>query len=196
MYRVVKKGVDKPPPFVSTLTLSHKFRYTNGSAIVALPVTRGNVLSSMLMAVTAGTAYRMIAAVKIVSVQAWAPPSTLPSTTELDLEWVGVNAPSTIISDSSMGVESAHIRTHPPRDSSATWWSLSGQSNETEQLMLLTAPVNSVFDVVMRLRLVENEAPSLSEAPALATPGKVYYDYLDGLTSGQLKPVGGLSVLP
>jgi hypothetical protein len=191
----------RPPPFTSTLSLTHKFRFlVSNDFPLAVPVTRANLLNLVVQATTASTSSRIFYAVRLRSIEAWSPPNTTITpgtfgTTELDIEWVGSFAPSTIKSGSSMGLENAHVNTGPPADSSAAWWSICG-SNETEQLVLLTAQAGTIFDVVLECRLMENEVPVAGDVPAGATPGKVYYDYLDGLASGNFKPVGQLSILP
>jgi hypothetical protein len=193
--RASKLREKRPPPFVSTLSFKHKFRFYSATAVSSLPITRLNMLNLYLNTPTATSSVRILAAVRLLSVEAWSPPASLPSTTELDIEWVGSYAPSTIKSDSSMGVLPAHIHTSPPKDSSAAWWSIVG-SNESEQLLLLTAAAETVWDVYCELRFVENEGPSAGDVPAGATPSKIYFNYLDGITTTKLAPVGGVSILP
>jgi hypothetical protein len=72
---------------------------------------------------------------------------------------------------------------------------MSGTSNVNEVLFALTVPANTVIDVRMDLRLVEAEAPTAGDVPTGATLGQLYGNYLDGLSSGKLTPVG-YTVLP
>jgi hypothetical protein len=68
-------------------------------------------------------------------------------------------------------------------------------SNEADQLFSLVLPADTVIDVLTSIRLVDNEASTAGEVPAGATPGTLYYDYLDGIASAKLAPVS-VSVLP
>jgi hypothetical protein len=149
----------------------------------------------LLVTPTAVTSVRLIEGIRLKKVEVWANPTALGSApTVISLEWLGQNAPSTLISDTSMGVLPAHIRAIPPKDSSAEWWSMSGHE-ETDQLFTLNLPSNCVIDVFTEIRLVEQEAPTAGDIPTAAVIGQVYGDYLDGLASGKLAP-DGLTALP
>jgi hypothetical protein len=67
--------------------------------------------------------------------------------------------------------------------------------NESDDLFVLNVPADSIIDVICELRLVEMEAPTAGDIPAGAAIGQIYGDYLDGLASGKLAPVG-LVALP
>jgi hypothetical protein len=184
------RSSNRPPPFVPTMSLSHRFRFTNGSNAGTFVITRAQLLNLVSMATTAVTTVRVFQGVRLKQIEIWANPTALgapPNT--LSVEWLGNNGPSTIHSDNSMGVLPAHVRTKPPARSSAQWWTLSN-FDETDQLFSLVLPADCVIDVTMELRLVENEAPIAGDIPAGASVGQLYGDYLDGLASGKLSPVG------
>jgi len=187
---------NRPPAFMPTLKVKHKFRFTSGGNAGTFTIERENLLDLYVMAATAATAFRIIEGIRLKSVEIWTNPVALgqaPST--CSVEWVGTNGPSTVISDTGMGVLPAHVFARPPPRSSDQWWSMSG-NNETDPLFTLVLPINSVIDVVCDLRLVELEAATpVTVAPTGATAGTVYGNFLDGLTSGKLTPVG-LTVLP
>jgi hypothetical protein len=67
--------------------------------------------------------------------------------------------------------------------------------SETDVLFNLTLPVNSVIDITVDMRMVEQENPVAGDIPAGAALGQVYGDYLDGIASGGLTPVG-YTVIP
>jgi hypothetical protein len=68
--------------------------------------------------------------------------------------------------------------------------------NETDQLFIMNAvPANTFIDVTLLLRLVEVENPTAGDVPAGAILGKLYGDYLDGITAALCQPVG-LTPLP
>jgi hypothetical protein len=185
----------RPPPFIPTILSTHNFRYVNNSVATAVPITRANLLNLVQVATTAITTTRIIAAVRLMSVEIWTPPPTTLGLAVCEVEWKGLNSPSTIKADNSMGVLPAHVHTSPPSDASERWWSVTG-SNETEQLFTITCSAFSVVDVVVKLRFVDDEAPAAGDIPAAATIGKVYYNYLDGLSSTTFIPSGGVAILP
>lgn len=180
----------QPPPFIPTLKLSHKFRFESGANTGTFSVTRANLLNLVLVATSAITTARLIEAVRLQSVEVWANPVALGAPpNNLFIEWLGENSPSTLIGDTGMGVRPPHVSAFPPSSSSNRWWSISGTS-ESDVLFILGLPTNSVVDVTVELRMVEMETPTAGEVPAGATLGQVYGDYLDGLASGKLTPVG------
>jgi hypothetical protein len=180
----------QPPPFIPTLSLVHKFRYVNGANSGNFNITRGNILNQVLVATTAATTVRIFQAMRLRSVEVWSNPVALGAApNSLQLEWLGENSPSTAINDSGMGVRPAHVVSSPPPSSSNRWWSISGTS-ETDVLFNLNIPTDCVIDVVCECRLVESETPTAGDIPAGATVGQVYGDFLDGLASGKLAPIG------
>jgi len=178
-----------PPPFVPTISLNHKFRFTNGANTGAYAITRAQLLNLVLYTPTAVTSVRLFQGVRLRKIEIWANPTALGAPpTVLNLEWLGENGPSTLISDTTMGVRPAHVLSKPPARSSAQWWSQSGQQ-ETDVLFSMLLPANCVIDVSLDLRLVETEGTTAGDVPAGAGVGQLYGDYLDGLASGKLAPV-------
>lgn len=183
------------PPFTPTIKFSHKFRYVNGTNAGSYTITRMNLLNQVLVATGATDAVRIFEAVRLRMVEIWANPTALGSApTTCSLEWLGMFGPSTVVSDTTMGVSPAHVRTSPPRASSDQWWSMSG-FNESDSLFTMVLPADCVIEVILDVRLVEQESPTLGDPVTGATPGQLYGDYLDGSSSGKLAPVG-FTVLP
>jgi hypothetical protein len=175
-----------PPPFVPTLALMHKFRFIDSTG-GSYTITRASLLNLIVTATSATTTVRLLEAVRLIKIRSWGSPSGATIETN-SIEWLGENSPSTLISDSSMGVRPAHISTCPPPSSFNQWWSMSG-SLETDDLFVVTTSVGTVLDITVEIRLVESEAPTAGPVPAGATIGKVYGVPLDGL-GGNLIPVG------
>jgi len=122
----------------------------------------------------------------------WCNPLALGSASDaIQLEWIGSYAPSTVVSDQTMGVSPAHFRTSPPKNSNADWWTNSGGSNEGVDMFILTYPASGcIVDVTLDCRMVESEAPTAGDNGAGLTLGQVYGDYLDGIGTAILAPVG------
>jgi hypothetical protein len=187
--------VVRVPQYVPTISLSHKFRYNSGANSGGFSITRARLLNLLQVATSAITTVRLIEGIRLRSVSMWTNPVALGmSPAALQLEWFGENSPSTLVSDISMGINPACIRTKPPRLSSSQWWSLSG-SQETDPLFSITVPANTIIDIVVDLRLVESEAPTAGDVPAGAVLGQLYGNYLDGIASAKLSP-DGYAVLP
>jgi len=186
----------QPPPFVPTIeVVPHTFRFSNAAGTGGSTINRRNLLNLIQVAVTATSTVRIIEGIRLRMVEMWANPTALgaaPNT--LQIEWIGENSPSTVISDTSMGVRPAHVRSSPPASSSNRWWSMSG-SLETDQLFSLILPANTIVDVTVDMRLVEQEAPTAGDIPIGATPGTLYGNFLDGNVTAVLSPVG-YTVIP
>jgi len=190
--------VDSPPEFVPTFAIGHKFRFATSALILSKPVTRAMLLNLYTMASTTTNQSRLITAIKINRVSMWGQPTALGSATaQVSVEWVGNNSPSTIHSDTSLGVRAAYVRSRPPANASCSWWSMSG-SSESEVLMNLSGPIGTVVDVDCSVRFVDDEGVVAGEAgtAAGAIAGTVYWNYLDGFASKTLAPVGGVRILP
>jgi len=186
----------QPPPFVPTVqVVSHTFRFSNAAGTGGSAINRRNLLNLILVATTATSTVRIIEGIRLSMVEMWANPPALGSApTTLQIEWIGENSPSTVISDTSMGVRPAHVRSSPPASSSNRWWSMSG-SQETDQLFSLILPANTIVDVTVDMRMVEQETPTVGDIPIGATVGQLYGDYLDGNITAVLAPVG-YTVIP
>ncbi len=183
-------GSIQPPPFVPTVRASHKFRFTSDANNGVYNIDRASLLNLLVVATSATTTVRLVEGIRLREVEMWSNPTALGSPpSSLQIEWTGENAPSVVISDTSMGVRPAHVRSRPPARSSAQWWSMSG-SQETDNLFQISVPQNSVIDLTVDLRFVEQESPTAGETPTGAALGHIYCDALDGVISGQLTPVG------
>jgi len=82
------------------------------------------------------------------------------------------------------------VSTGPPTNSSADWWSITGQ-NETEILMLINSPMGGILDLSVEARLVDDEAAIAGTATAAAL-GTVFYGRLDGSAAGVFTASGGV----
>jgi len=182
------------------MKFGHTFRFTNGANAGTFNLTGTGLLNLILMTPTAITSVRLFEAIKLRRVRIWANPTALGSApVTISLEWFGYNAPSTVVSDTTIGVSPAKINTRPPPNSSAAWWVTTGGmldgAGGQGNLATIILPADCVIDIDCQVRLVEQEAPHAGDVPAAATIGQIYGNYLDGFASGQAAPVGYI-VLP
>jgi hypothetical protein len=195
----LKTSLLDPPQFVPTLKTTQKFRFTADAAVSNVPVTRGNLLNLVEMADGITDTHRLYGAVRLKSIQMWAvPTSTATTPSTATVEWLGFNAPSTFVSDTSVSnARPLHVFTRPPANSSCKWWTIYNE-NEAEQLLAITCPQGSVVDIVLTMRLQDNEGDMGGESgtTGLATAGVIYLNYLDGFSSKLLKPLMANPVLP
>jgi hypothetical protein len=161
---------------------------TNGSS----PVTFQNLLDTINIALTAVTAVDLFDQVRVNFVEIWAAPSQGSAPAQVGLEYsgatVGASGDGRLYSDSSMGVEPAHVRAAPSRLSQAALW----QASSANTAFQLTCPIASIVDVDLSYRTVQSDAPvSVQNVPAGSTAGQLYYRGLDGraIATTQMPPV-------
>jgi hypothetical protein len=141
-----------------------------------------NLLDTINIAATAVTAFDLFDQVRVNFVEIWAVPVQGAAPQQVALEYsgaaVGTAGDGRLFSDSSMGIEPAHVRASPSRLSQAALW----QASSANTAFQLTAPVASVIDVDLSFRTVQSDAPvAVQNVPAGATAGQLYYRGLDGL---------------
>lgn len=194
--RIVGPNPSHPPSRNLTPLMTHVFRFQASTQASQVAVSRGGLLNLIGFGVLAtSTGARLFGAVKLRKIRVWSPIVSGFAPQLITVEWTGLNAPSSLHSDSSEGLTPATVHTSPPPDSSADWWSISGQ-NESEVLMLITCPSASIIDVTVDIRLADNES-AVSFAQATLASGQVGYGRLDGTgtnaSSGVLPASGGVS---
>lgn len=192
--RPVSSAISHPPQFQATKRFSEKSRYVAASATTST-ITRGMLLNHYVVN-TAGTTtqYRLLSAIRIKSISIWASTGTLGQTVTASVEWLSANGPSVIHSDTSVGTaEPLHVRTRPPTNSLASFWSLTG-SGESDALFYITTPANAVVDVEFEEVLQNGEAPVNTVTTNAGVVGTVYMLYLGGATSTVFAPVSYASL--
>jgi len=187
-----------PPPFVPTIHFTHKFRFANGTHSGTFTILRSNLLNLLQLSDSTLSSWRLIDAIRLKKVEVWANPVALGSApTTVSVEWLGENSPSTIVSDTSMGVRPAHVSTVPPPSSSNRWWSITG-SLETDDIFVLVLPADCVIDVSVDIRLFDLQtvgtAGDITNTESTFLGGALEFDFLDGTASGKLTPVGSVNI--
>jgi len=153
-------------------------------------VTFQNLLDTVLVARTTTALSQLFAAVRLNSVEVWSPTQPTASGDQLLLSTtvsvifdgltLGAQGDQKIHSDTSMGIQPAHVRARPdPRTQAGQFQAPSGNS-----AFRLFAPYGAIVDVSMSLRQpVLGNAIAATNAGAALTAGAVYFRGLDGLAA-------------
>jgi hypothetical protein len=67
-------------------------------------------------------------------------------------------------------------------------------TDESDPLFSVILPVSSIIQVKVAVRLVDQESPTAGDVPAGASVGQLYYNYLDGISTATLSPIGGTAL--
>jgi hypothetical protein len=182
------QAVAHPPQFVATKMITSRSRFRAAAANGALSVTRAILLNTLVMNSASGTTnYRLFSGIRLRSIEMWF--SSASSTTPISVEWTSTYGPSRIVSDSPVGTaQPAHVKSTPPPQSLASFWSLTGQ-NESEVVMILSYDTPAFIDITYDAILQNGEAAVSVTTTANGAVGRVYHTYLSGVTTTDLVPV-------
>jgi hypothetical protein len=191
-----------PPQFNSTIKVQRKARFqvtsvTTGSTTLSL--TRKMLLNHLVVATAANTCYRILSGIRLKSLTLWS--MGISNTSGLQyipvthsVEWTSTYGPSVIVSDTSMSVRPAFISTSPPKNSLASFWSLTG-FNETDVIAIIDYTPSTVIDMTYEVIIQNGESPVSATTTLTMTVGNLYMSYLDGLLgAGQISPVSYASI--
>lgn len=190
-----QSGISHPPSFAATVLTNRKARYTaTGGGYTALGVTRGVLLDHLLCCTLTTANARLLSGYKLNSIEMWTIGSSgVVAPTTCSVEWTSTYGPSRIVSDTSMSVAPAHLRTAPPPQSLASFWSLTG-SSESDVVCIINVPQGTVIDVTYSMILQNAETAVNVVTTTSNTTGNVYMTCFDGPTSfGYLKPQSYIS---
>jgi hypothetical protein len=171
-----------PRQFKSNVIFKHKFRFQSFAA-VTFTTLRSDLLGLLAMNLTSGTSNAsIIAGVKLNRVEMFAVGGSsvaAPFTPAVvSVEWLSNYGPSSEISDTGNAMTPAKVVSSPPRNSLASFWSLTG-INPTETLFTMVCPINCVVDVWVDLVLEDGESSLLYTTIAAGTAGQLYAGLLD-----------------
>ncbi len=192
--KMTNSVIPHPTQFNSTVRFTRKARFVCGTSSSTLNLTRAMLLNHLVVAKTTTTATRLLSGIRLAHIQIWYFPTGnaaseqyVPNT--VSVEWTSTYGPSVIVSDTSLSIEPASILTKPPKDSLASFWSLTG-TNESDVLAILTLLARTVIDITYECVLQNGETPVGLSPTTVMTAGAVYMSYLDGIAgSGNISPV-------
>jgi len=174
--------IPHPPPIQSFgITHATKLRFITNAAVQQQVITFQNLLDTFNFATSAVTAFQVFNRVKVRAVEMWATP-VIGNATSVQCEFTGNQAAQEgdgkIHTDTSMGIEPAHVRARPAARSPLALFQGPGGAGVA---FTLTCPSGTVVDVELTLRALPGVATATTNAPAAATAGAWYYRGLDGL---------------
>jgi hypothetical protein len=173
------RGPSDPPAFVPTVYFKKLVRYTC-TAGGSYPITRNQILSTLIVPISSGTGYRLCTAVRICSVHIYGQPnaSSTVASRQITLGWTSEEGPSATIMDNSIGTtRGAVIHSKPPAKSLAGYWSLNG-SDEATVLFTLGLNQNDQIDVEYECSLNDDTTVG-SISISTGSAGQLAVSYLD-----------------
>ncbi len=186
--------VPHPSQFNSTIRFIRRARFVVGTSTSTLNLTRAMLLNHLVAAKTTTTATRLLSGIRLGHIRIWYFPTGnaaseqyVPGT--VSVEWTSTYGPSVIISDTTMSIEPASVTTSPPKNSLASFWSLTG-NNESDVICIISVLARAVIDITYECVFQNGETPVGLSPTTVMTAGAVYMSYLDGIAgSGNISPV-------
>jgi len=173
------------PPMVNPQIDHHaRLRFTCTTAGIQ-NITFYNLLDAIFVATAAAVGYQLFDFVRVRFVEIWAVPTSNATTVAVSFPGASgaVAGDGRVLSDTSIGLEPAHVFAKPSKVSGAGLW----QPPTAMVAFALTTPVGAVVDVGLSYRTVESAPVAIGAVPVGAAPGQVYYRGLDGLASAATK---------
>jgi len=182
-----REMIPHPPP-IANYGVDHgvKLRFVVGAALLDLGVTYQNLLDLILWASSATAPYDVFTSVKVRRVSMWATP-VLGNATTVVLQYQGATAGSIgnqkVVTDTSMGIEPAHVSAKPGVNTLASMYQISSGAVAFQ----LTCPAGTVVDCDLSFKNAPGTA-LLAQNPSVAvTVGILAYRGLDGLAQATSK---------
>jgi len=176
------------PPSLGNFEITHstRLRFIVGAALLDLPVTYQNLLDLILFLASATAPYDVFTSVKVRAVEMWAAP-LLGSAVTTTLRFVGETAGSVgslrTVTDTSMGIEPAHVRAKPGPNTLTSMFQVSSGAVAFD----LTCPAGTVVDVELSYKNLPGQAVLAQNPSVAATVGILAYRGLDGLAQATSK---------
>lgn len=169
-----------PPQTTFQFSTERRMRFNVTTALQEQAFTFENLLDTIGVAKTTTAGQNLFTHVKVKAVEMWAVP-VVGNVALVACQFVGSGSGAVgsgrVVSDTSMGIQPAHIIARPERMSQVGQYQVSNAAAAFE----LTAPVGTVIDVMVSFRnVLDNGAAAAANALVGATAGQVFYRGLDG----------------
>jgi len=175
--------IPHPPQLKSYgITREGRIRF-QATAAATVNITYQNLLDAILIATGATTAVDLFEQVRVNTIELWSIAAVgTPSTCVLIFAGttVGAAGDQKVHTDTSVGVEPAHVKASPDRLTQAGQF----QPSSADTAFTLEVPAGTVIDVSLTYRQpVEAVVVATQNVLVAATAGAIYYRGLDGKTS-------------
>ncbi len=187
-----RNGTQFPSQISTSIQVDKVVRFQASAALSGVTITTTDIFDLLCVAATTTSAYQLPVSMRFRKIEAWAPPASTGAATVLSVEdsapGLGIGAPSRVREDTTMGTNRpAHVVWTPSGDSALSKWiDRSASSN----LLKLTAPSGTTFDVHLSWMLQDGESPqSVTAAVAAATVGRLYIRALNSTGGNNIPPV-------
>jgi len=176
------------PPALGNFEIVHgtRLRFVTSAAQLEQPVTYQNLLDLILFTSSATAPYDVFTSVKVRAVELWAAP-LLGSAVTTTVRFVGETAGSIgnlkTVTDTSMGIEPAHVKARPGANTLASMFQISSGAVAFD----LTCPTGTVVDVELSYKNLPGQAVAAQNVSVGATVGILAYRGLDGLNNATSK---------
>jgi hypothetical protein len=179
--------IPHPPPIQSYNILhTAKIRFILNAAFANV-ITWQNLLDTILVATSATALVDLFFAVKIKYIEVWSLP-VIGGANSVSVTFDGTNAGfvgnQVTHTDTSMGIEPAHLRVSPGRKTLASMF----QVSSTQTAFLLNVPNGAVVDLklIFKSNTVANAVTAQNVGAALGVGG-IYWRGLDGVAAAATK---------
>lgn len=186
----------KPPPLIYDVRMKQLFRFTSVAGCTRTSISWTDLTDLICVATSAVTAVKLFQFVRLKYVEVWddaVAGSNASVSVTFDETDTNQASERKTYTDTSIGIEVAHVKCFPARDSlTSNWHGVSG-NNAFE----LTLSQGAIIDVMLELRNQGNSAIACQSAVVAATLGATYYRGLDGLaiaTTNFLPPDGPVRI--
>jgi len=186
-----------PKPLMTTVGLRHIFAYRSASA-GSTNLSRSDLLNLMVLPYSnaPATAYRLIASVRLIKVEAWFIPTATYNSDSFTLRWVSENGPERNVLEPVIGsaLPSRAVYT-PPRNCFAYDWNHSGY-NESQNLATMVFPNGTFLEITVDISLNETDSVGATSITGYGMAGfgsvlgRVGAQYLEGPASSTWVPQG------
>jgi hypothetical protein len=185
--KAVQMGIAHPPPIRDyAIQHSRRMRFVANAAYTGT-LTYQNLLDTLLVATSAVAGSCLFTAVRIRYVELYAVPILGQAATVqlvFDGQTVGAAGDQRVITDTSMGIEPAHLKGRPQARSGASLFQVSSAT----AAFYLSIPAGTVVDVGLDFKqALLGGTVACQNALVGATPGAQYLRGLDGLAIATTK---------
>jgi len=177
------------PPKIPQMNVAHgvRMRFICAAAAAQANITYQNLLDTFLIVTSATVAYDLFQSVRLRAVEIWATP-ILGQATTTQVVFVGSSASddgsSKIVTDTSMGIQPAHIRATPGRLSPQALWQNAASASVAFQI---TCPAGSVIDLELSFKNRFGAVVAAQNAVVGGATGSVVNRGFDGLAIATTK---------